>query len=101
MLAPTIIISLLRHMEDHPEAVELWRQAPMKAVWYAASPIPVEVAKRAEAALGPILNQMYGLTELLGNGTSMTCTELTAEWHSRKPGNVWSSSAQQRGPRRR
>lgn len=86
LLAPTVIISLLRHLEDHPEAVSTWQRAPIKAVWYAASPIPVEIAKRAEAALGNVLNQMYGLTELLGNGTSMTCTQLTAEWHSRKPG---------------
>lgn len=86
LLAPTVIISLLRHLEDHPEAVSTWQRAPIKAVWYAASPIPVEIAKRAEATLGNVLNQMYGLTELLGNGTSMTCTQLTAEWHSRKPG---------------
>jgi acyl-CoA synthetase (AMP-forming)/AMP-acid ligase II len=86
VLAPTLIIGLLQHLDEHPEALELWRTGAVRAIWYAASPIPVAVAQRAEAVLGPVLNQMYGLTELLGNGNSMTCTQLTSEWHARKPG---------------
>lgn len=85
VLAPTLIIGLLQHLDEHPEALDLWRTGGVRAIWYAASPIPVAVARRAEEVLGPVLNQMYGLTELIGNGNSMTCTQLTSEWHARKP----------------
>lgn len=85
ILAPTLIIDLLGHIERRPELLELWRRSAVRAIWYAASPIPVAVARQAEKTLGPVLNQMYGLTEIIGNGNSMTCTELTSEWHARKP----------------
>jgi acyl-CoA synthetase (AMP-forming)/AMP-acid ligase II len=84
VLAPTLIIALLQHIEEHPEALEDWRAGCVRAIWYAASPIPVAVAKRAEEVLGPVLNQMYGATELFGMSNGMTCTQLTAEWHSHK-----------------
>jgi acyl-CoA synthetase (AMP-forming)/AMP-acid ligase II len=84
VLAPTLIIALLQHLDEHPEALEDWRAGCVRAIWYAASPIPVAVARRAEEVLGPVLNQMYGATELFGNGNGMTCTQLTAEWHARK-----------------
>ncbi|MPY85976.1 MAG: AMP-binding protein, partial [Actinophytocola sp.] len=85
ILAPTLIIDLLRHVDEHPAALDQWQAAPVQAVWYAASPIPVAVARQVETTLGPVFNQMYGLTELLGNSNSMTCTQLTSTWHGRKP----------------
>lgn len=85
ILVPTMIIMLLRHLAEDPDALARLRGAALKALWYAGSPIPVPVAREAERLLGPILNQQYGFTEMLSSHPSMAVTQLPAEWHASKP----------------
>ena len=57
-IVPTQLVSLLnlpdREKYDFPH---------LKRVWYAASPMPVEVLKQGLSAFGPVFIQGYGLTE--------------------------------------
>lgn len=87
VLAPTMIIMVLRHLGEHPESVTTLRGSSLEAIWYAGSPIPPSVAEEAEEALGPILNQQYGLTELFGSHPAMGVTQLSAQFHRQKPGS--------------
>jgi len=57
-IVPTQLISLL----TLPDIAE--RELPdLKRIWYAASPMPVEVLKQGLSAFGPIFLQGYGQTE--------------------------------------
>ena len=86
-LAPTMIISLLAHLDAHESHRARLSDGTLQALWYAGSPIPPDVARRAEDALGPILNQQYGLTELYGGFPAMAITHLPARWHRQKAGS--------------
>ena len=57
-IVPTQLVSLL-NLPD----IENYDLGELKRVWYAASPMPVEVLKRGLALFGPIFMQGYGLTE--------------------------------------
>jgi len=57
-IVPTQLVSLL-NLPD----IESYDLGELKRVWYAASPMPVEVLKRGLALFGPIFMQGYGLTE--------------------------------------
>ena len=57
-IVPTQLVSLL-NLPD----IESYDLGELKRVWYAASPMPVEVLKRGLALFGPIFIQGYGLTE--------------------------------------
>lgn len=57
-LVPTMIAMVLQ--EANVEDVDT---SALKALCYAASPIPPSVAARAQEVFGPVLNQYYGQTE--------------------------------------
>jgi acyl-CoA synthetase (AMP-forming)/AMP-acid ligase II len=57
-IVPTQLISLL----NFPE-IERYDLRSLKRIWYAASPMPVEVLKRGLSLFGPIFMQGYGQTE--------------------------------------
>jgi long-chain acyl-CoA synthetase len=57
-IVPTQLVSLL-----NLPGIENYDLGELKRVWYAASPMPVEVLKRGLALFGPIFMQGYGLTE--------------------------------------
>lgn len=57
-IVPTQLVSLL-NLPDR----EKYELAHLKRVWYAASPMPVEVLKQGLSAFGPVFIQGYGLTE--------------------------------------
>jgi len=57
-IVPTQLISLL-NLPD----IEQYDLRPLKRIWYAASPMPVEVLKRGLSAFGPLFFQGYGQTE--------------------------------------
>lgn len=57
-IVPTQLISLL----NIPD-LEKYELPTLKRIWYAASPMPVEVLKKGLSAFGPIFYQGYGQTE--------------------------------------
>ncbi len=57
-IVPTQLVSLL-NLPD----LEKYDLHQLKRVWYAASPMPVEVLKQGLSAFGPVFIQGYGLTE--------------------------------------
>ena len=57
-IVPTQLVSIL-NLHD----IESYDLRKLKRVWYAASPMPVEVLKRGLALFGPIFIQGYGQTE--------------------------------------
>jgi long-chain acyl-CoA synthetase len=57
-IVPTQLISLL----NIPD-VEQYELPTLKRIWYAASPMPVEVLKRGLSVFGPLFFQGYGQTE--------------------------------------
>lgn len=87
IMAPTLIIDLVEYLTANPAALEKLRAANLKAIWYAGSPIPISVARKAEELLGQILNQQYGLTEVVGGYPAHGITELKSEWHLKKLGS--------------
>jgi acyl-CoA synthetase (AMP-forming)/AMP-acid ligase II len=87
IMAPTLIADLVEHLETTPADTTALRNSSLRAVWYAGSPIPAPLAARAEHLLGPILNQQYGLTEMLGAFPAMGITQLRAEHHAAKTGS--------------
>jgi acyl-CoA synthetase (AMP-forming)/AMP-acid ligase II len=66
-IVPTQLISLL-NLPD----IENYDLGDLKRVWYAASPMPVEVLKRGLALFGPIFMQGYGQTESGPHTTVLT-----------------------------
>lgn len=86
-LAPTMIVMLLEHLRGAPADVERIGSSELRALWYAGSPIPEPVAAEAEALLGQILGQHYGLTEVYAAYPTMAVTQLDPEWHRLKPGS--------------
>jgi long-chain acyl-CoA synthetase len=57
-IVPTQLISLLT-LPD----IERYDLGSLKRIWYAASPMPIEVLKRGLSLFGPIFMQGYGQTE--------------------------------------
>jgi len=57
-IVPTQLISLL-NLPD----IERYDLHSLKRIWYAASPMPIEVLKRGLSLFGPIFMQGYGQTE--------------------------------------
>lgn len=57
-IVPTQLVALL----GLPD-LEQWDLPTLKRIWYAASPMPVEVLKRGLAVFGPVFLQGYGQTE--------------------------------------
>jgi fatty-acyl-CoA synthase len=84
MMAPTIFVGLLRHLDSHPEDLDVIKGVNFKKIMYGASPMPEAVSNRIEELFGEIMSQCYGFTENIGCGTGMTVTGLPPEWHSRK-----------------
>lgn len=87
IMAPTLIVDLVEYLTANPLAAADLRASKLRAVWYGGSPMPIPLAARAEALLGPILNQQYGLTEITSGFPAHGITQLTSDWHSRKPGS--------------
>ncbi|MCK9917717.1 long-chain-fatty-acid--CoA ligase [Microbacteriaceae bacterium K1510] len=69
-LAPIMVQRLL----DCPELDTVDRSA-LRSIHYASAPMPVPTLRRAVSAFGPILTQIYGMTE------SIIATLLTPEQH--------------------
>jgi acyl-CoA synthetase (AMP-forming)/AMP-acid ligase II len=59
-LAPIMVQRLL----DHP-ALPSTDLSRMRCIHYASAPMPVPILRRAIAAFGPILTQIYGMTECI------------------------------------
>jgi acyl-CoA synthetase (AMP-forming)/AMP-acid ligase II len=57
-LVPTHIVAML-NLPD----LDKYDVSSMKLIWYAASPMPLVVIKKAVKVFGPIFNQGYGQTE--------------------------------------
>ncbi len=57
-IVPTQLVALLSLPEMEQHSIP-----SLKRIWYAASPMPVEVLKRGISAFGPIFLQGYGQTE--------------------------------------
>jgi len=57
-LVPTHIVAML----NIPD-LETYDVSSMKLIWYAASPMPLEVIRKAVSVFGPIFSQGYGQTE--------------------------------------
>jgi len=66
-IVATQLIALL----NYPE-IDRYDLGSLKRIWYAASPMPVEVLKRGLKKFGPIFMQGYGMTESGPNSTSMS-----------------------------
>ena len=66
-IVPTQLVSLL-NLPD----IESYDLGELKRIWYAASPMPVEVLKRGLALFGPIFMQGYGQTESGPHTTVLT-----------------------------
>lgn len=86
LVAPTMLVMLLRHLREHRDEVDRLRSSRLRAIWYAGAPIAPGVAADAERTFGAILNQQYGLTELFGAHPAMCCSVLYAEDHARNLG---------------
>ncbi|MBA7653635.1 Long-chain-fatty-acid--CoA ligase [subsurface metagenome] len=71
-LVPTHLIAML----SQPD-VDKYDISSMKLMWYAASPMPLEVLKKGIKAFGPIFAQGYGQTE---SGPMISC--LSKEDHN-------------------
>lgn len=84
IMAPTLLADLANHLEENPSARQSVSEAPIRAIWYAGSPMPAALSERAERLLGPVLNQQYGLTEMISGFPAVSITELRSEWHARK-----------------
>lgn len=87
VMAPTLIADLVGHLRDHGDSRQALQQSPLRAIWYAGSPMPRALAVEAEELLGPILNQQYGFTEMLTGFPALGITELRAADHRRKIGS--------------
>jgi len=59
-LAPIMVQRLL----ESPD-LQKYRRDRLRCIHYASAPMPVPVLRRAIAAFGPILTQIYGLTECI------------------------------------
>jgi acyl-CoA synthetase (AMP-forming)/AMP-acid ligase II len=59
-LAPIMVQRLL----ESPD-LQRYRRDRLRCIHYASAPMPVPVLRRAIAAFGPILTQIYGLTECI------------------------------------
>lgn len=66
-IVPTQLVALL-NLPD----IESYDLGELKRIWYAASPMPVEVLKRGLALFGPIFMQGYGQTESGPHTTVLT-----------------------------
>jgi len=66
-IVPTQLVALL-----NLPGIENYDLGELKRVWYAASPMPVEVLKRGLAVFGPIFLQGYGQTESGPHSTVLT-----------------------------
>src|SRR4029079_14138904 len=59
-LAPVMVQRLL----DCPE-LDRFDRSTLRTIHYASAPMPVPTLRRAIAAFGPILSQVYGMTECI------------------------------------
>ena len=84
VLVPTMLIMLINYLKQDERAMRCLRSGSLRALFYGGSPIPPTVIRDAERMFGPILNQQYGLTELLSTHPSMAVTHLSPRWHSEK-----------------
>ena len=66
-IVPTQLVSLL-NLPD----IESYDLSKLKRIWYAASPMPVEILKQGLALFGPIFIQGYGQTESGPHTTVLT-----------------------------
>jgi acyl-CoA synthetase (AMP-forming)/AMP-acid ligase II len=71
-LVPTHIVAMLNLPDVHKYDV-----SSMKLMWYAASPMPLEVIKKAMKVFGPIFSQGYGQSE-----TGPSISHLSKEDHN-------------------
>jgi acyl-CoA synthetase (AMP-forming)/AMP-acid ligase II len=87
LMVPTMIALVADHVDSNPEIKERLANSALSAVWYAGSPIPQATFEKAWRALGPVLNQQYGLTELWTAHRSMCATMLRADKALAKQGS--------------
>jgi len=66
-IVATQLIALLRYPD-----IDRYDLGSLKRIWYAASPMPVEVLRRGLKKFGPIFMQGYGQTESGPNTTRMS-----------------------------
>ena len=76
-IVPTNLVSMLT-MEN----IETYDLSRLKRIWYAGSPMPVEVLKKGMALFGPIFIQAYGQSE---SGPLTTVLSKTAHNVLNKP----------------
>ena len=88
-IVPTQLISLL----NVPD-VEQYDLPTLKRIWYAASPMPVEVLKKGLSVFGPIFYQGYGQTESGPHTTVLNKAAHRAAMESKDKMNVLESCGQ-------
>jgi long-chain acyl-CoA synthetase len=88
-VVPTQLISLL----NVPD-LEQYDLPTLKRIWYAASPMPVEVLKKGLAAFGPIFYQGYGQTESGPHTTVLNKAVHRAAMESKDKADVLGSCGQ-------
>ena len=88
-IVPTQLISLL----NVPD-VKQYDLPTLKRIWYAASPMPVEVLKKGLSVFGPIFYQGYGQTESGPHTTVLNKAAHRAAMESKDQMNVLESCGQ-------
>jgi feruloyl-CoA synthase len=84
MMAPTLFVGLLQHLDEHPAELDQVSKLTFKKIMYGASPMPLAVSGKVQAVFGDKLYQFYGFTENIGNGTGMTVASLLPGAHAEK-----------------
>ncbi len=87
LMVPTMIIDLTRYLTEDADAAARLCASPLKAIWYAGSPMPSSAVADAQQLLGPILNQQYGSTELFSVSLTMCATMLRNHELVERPGS--------------
>ena len=80
-IVPTQLVSLI----NFPD-VKKYTLNTLKRIWYAASPMPVEIIKQGLAIFGPIFMQGYGQTESGPHATVLGLVNHTASQIDKFPG---------------
>ncbi|RYY85800.1 MAG: AMP-dependent synthetase and ligase, partial [Comamonadaceae bacterium] len=71
-LAPSMLQSVLETLAQEPAGTAL---PPLRAIHYAAAPMPLPVLRDALERFGPVLRQYYGMTETGAAGTVLAASD--------------------------